>query len=267
MVKEVITFEKKFDKEIPVIAGGGVYDGNDIYKLLKLGASGVQMATRSVATHECDADKAFKETYVNCKEEDVTIIKSPVGLPGRAIRNSFLERLESGERPKFRCPWRCLESCKAKDAKYCISLALNNARLGKMDGGYAFAGSNAYRITRITSVKKLVKSLKNDYFKVALMGTVNIRVEIEEALEKLTTLKNQYSKAVRKTVRKRKAELDELLVKGATAFEGEYKNAQVKLEQLKKQYANYLEQINELTEQLSIYFDTSALKLPTGTLT
>jgi NAD(P)H-dependent flavin oxidoreductase YrpB (nitropropane dioxygenase family) len=163
VIESLKPFEQDFDREIPVIAAGGIYTGEDILKFLNLGAKGVQMGTRFVATHECDADLKFKETYLDCKEGDVMIIKSPVGMPGRAIRNQFLTDVENGIRQKFKCPWRCLEHCNIKSAKYCISSALDNARLGFMDHGYAFAGSNAHRIQKIVPVKELVEDLRKEF--------------------------------------------------------------------------------------------------------
>ena len=150
-------------KKIPLIAAGGIFTGGDIYRFLSLGADGVQMATRFVATHECDADIKFKETYVKCKKEDIVIIDSPVGLPGRAIRNRFLEEVGMGERKPFRCPWRCLKTCDFKTTPYCIALALTNAKLGNLEQGFAFAGANAYRVERIVSVKELIETLIEEY--------------------------------------------------------------------------------------------------------
>jgi len=170
-VKDVIKmYEDKFGKKIPVIAAGGIFTGGDIYKFLKLGADGVQMATRFVATHECDADIKFKEAYVKCKKEDIIIIDSPVGLPGRAIRNKFLDEVSMGERKPFRCPWKCLKTCDFRTTPYCIALALTNAKLGKLDQGFAFAGANAYRVDRIVSVKELIDTLIEEYKEAALRG-------------------------------------------------------------------------------------------------
>jgi len=261
VVEEVKTFEDQFDKSIPVIAAGGIYDGEDIYRFFKLGASGVQMATRFVATHECDADKKFKEAYLDCKKEDIAIIKSPVGLPGRAIRNSFLKEVDAGGR-KFRCPWRCLESCNAKHAKYCISEALDNARQGKLADGFAFAGSNAYRVEDIVHVNALIKELNVEYIKMVKDAAVNLRKEFEEAVKNLKETRDQYVKTVKKNVRTLKAKLGEMLEKGHAAFQEEYKNAIAKLERLKNEYQSHFDKVNELKEQLSKYFDTSALKLP-----
>jgi len=117
-------YEEKFNKNIPVIAAGGIYTGADIHRFMRLGAQAVQMGTRFVATYECDASQKFKEIYLNCKKEDIVIIDSPVGLPGRAIRNEFLERVSSGVKETFKCPWKCLKSCDFKNVPYCIGRAL-----------------------------------------------------------------------------------------------------------------------------------------------
>ena len=148
---------------IGVIAAGGVFTLTDIYNLFKLRASGVQMGTRFVATHECDADIRFKESYVSCRENDIEIIKSPVGMPGRAIRSKFLEDVSSGKKMKLKCAWKCLKSCDLKTARYCISLALDNARKGDLEKGFAFAGSNAFRVDEIISVKELLQELQKQY--------------------------------------------------------------------------------------------------------
>jgi nitronate monooxygenase len=152
-------FEERFQREIPLIAGGGVFTGEDIHTVLELGAGGVQMGTRFVATKECDADDRFKEAYVDAGVNDIGLIQSPVGMPGRAIRNTFITDSEAGLRPAFKCAWQCLSSCKADKAKYCISIALNNARKGNLKQGFVFAGSNAARITEITTVSDLMGEL------------------------------------------------------------------------------------------------------------
>ncbi len=156
-------YEQYFNKSIPVIAAGGVYTGADIHRVLQLGAQAVQMATRFVATHECDASPEFKEAYVRCKKEDLVIIDSPVGLPGRAILNGFLEQIASGARIPFKCPWKCLKTCDAKTAPYCIGVALTNAKKGNIEGGFAFAGANAHRIDKIISVRELIETLLMEY--------------------------------------------------------------------------------------------------------
>ncbi len=163
VVSAIKPFEQDFNKSIPVIAAGGVYTGADIHKFLRLGARGVQMATRFVATEECDASLSFKEAYVNCREEDLIIIDSPVGLPGRAIRNSFLEGVASGTKKPFKCHWVCLKTCDFVSAPYCICAALTNAKKGQLEKGFAFAGANAYRVDRITSVGNLIRTLLAEY--------------------------------------------------------------------------------------------------------
>jgi nitronate monooxygenase len=146
-----------------VIAAGGVYTGADIRKFLKLGAAGVQMATRFVATHECDASPAFKQAYVNASKEDIVIINSPVGLPGRAINNEFLEAVKRGEKVPFTCPYQCIRTCDHRKSPYCIALALIQAKRGNLKRGFVFSGQNAYRVDRIVSVKELIKTLKQEY--------------------------------------------------------------------------------------------------------
>ncbi len=266
VVAEIAAFEKQFDKTIPVIAAGGIFDGEDIYRLLKLGASGVQMATRFVATHECDAHRAFKKAYLDCKEEDIVIIESPVGLPGRAIKNRFLDSIDSGVAPAFRCPWRCLESCNAKKAKYCISIALDNARQGNLADGFAFAGSNAFRVEHIVPVKTLIKELKKEYVMVAVHDTFNILVEFDENCKKLSALRDQYVKTVKKSVRSLKKDIGEILEQKTSAFWEEYKHAGARLDHLKEEYSHHFGKIDALKEQLSKYFDLSHLKLPTPCL-
>lgn len=163
VIKAVKPFAEKAERQIPVIAAGGIYSGKDIARFLQMGASGVQMGTRFVATHECDADIAFKEAYINARKEDMTIIKSPVGLPGRAVKNSFLDDVSRGKRTPNRCIFKCLHSCEEKKAPYCIAQALVNAYKGKLKHGFVFAGANAYLVDRIVSVKELFSSLKEEF--------------------------------------------------------------------------------------------------------
>ncbi len=166
VLQAVKAFETDKGKTIPVIAAGGVYTGADIHKFLKLGASGVQMGTRFVATHECDADPAFKQAFVDARAEDLVVIKSPVGLPGRAIRNEFISRISQGRTKPFKCPYHCIRTCDHNKSPYCIAAALGNAKKGKLKKGFAFAGQNAFRVDKIISVKELIRSLWEDYVKV-----------------------------------------------------------------------------------------------------
>ena len=163
VIDAVKPFAKAHQKDIPVIAAGGVYSGKDIYKFLKMGAAGVQMGTRFVATHECDAAIEFKQAFVDAGEDDLVLIKSPVGLPGRAVRNKFIEDVNLGVRKPFKCPYHCIKTCDYKNSPYCISFALISAKKGKLKHGFAFAGTNAYRIDKIVSVKALIASLLQEY--------------------------------------------------------------------------------------------------------
>ncbi len=169
LVKDVIEavkgFETQNNRTIPVIAAGGVYTGADIHKFMELGAAGVQMGTRFVATHECDADEAFKQAFVDARQEDLVVIKSPVGLPGRAIRNEFVSRVIEGKTKPFKCPYHCIKTCDHLRSPFCIAIALGNAKRGRLKNGFAFAGLNAFRVDRIISVKELVRSLWEDYIK------------------------------------------------------------------------------------------------------
>lgn len=159
VVTEVAVFEEKYNQEIPVIAAGGIYTGEDMYNIMQLGAKGVQIASRFVTTHECDADIKFKESYINATEDQVEIIQSPVGMPGRALKGEFLEKVKQGlTRPKS-CPYNCLHTCDYKVVPYCIIVALYNAYQGKLDKGYAFAGKNAYLTDKIISVKEVIDDL------------------------------------------------------------------------------------------------------------
>jgi nitronate monooxygenase len=167
VINEAKSIEDKAAKPIPVIAAGGIYTGEDIYKYMELGASGVQMATRFVTTAECDASLEFKNAYIECKKEDIEIIKSPVGMPGRAIVNEFIRDVNAGSKKPYKCPFHCIITCDYESSPYCIALALINAKIGKMKHGFAFAGENAYKADKIVSVKELVNSLFEEYNKVA----------------------------------------------------------------------------------------------------
>ncbi|MCI9365387.1 MAG: nitronate monooxygenase [Clostridia bacterium] len=158
VVEYVNEVEKEYNKSIPVIVAGGIWDKNDIEKYLELGASGVQMATRFVATYECDAEEEFKNAYINAKKEDVQIISSPVGLPGRAIYNSFIKATEL-EKCKISKCYNCIKTCNVKDTPYCITKALINAVKGNMENALIFCGSNVDKIKEIVSVHDLMQEL------------------------------------------------------------------------------------------------------------
>lgn len=163
VIREVAIFEEKYQKKIPVIAAGGIYTGGDIKRIMDLGASGVQLGTRFVTTTECDASDAFKESYIKAHKEDIRIIKSPVGLPGRAISSNFLEKVRDGLKQPKTCPFNCIKTCDISRSPYCIILALYNAFKGNFEHGYAFAGSNAWRAERIMSVKETFAELVNEW--------------------------------------------------------------------------------------------------------
>ena len=148
--------------KIPVIAAGGVYNGKDIAYFLKLGASGVQMGTRFVCTDECDVHESFKRAYLSAKKEDLVIIKSPVGMPGRVIKSKFVEDIQKGKTKPIACNYQCLKTCDPDTAPYCIAKALANAAEGNLDEGFVFAGSNAYRCNEIVPVKKLIDELVSE---------------------------------------------------------------------------------------------------------
>lgn len=161
--KEIKAMEEKYGKKIPLIAGGGVFTGEDIAKIIGLGADAVQMGTRFVATDECDADIKFKQMYINATEEDIRLIKSPVGLPGRAVYNDFILEVKDGKRSVKKCPFHCITTCKREESEYCIAMALINAYKGRLNHGFAFAGKNAWRVDRIMSVKELVNELEEQF--------------------------------------------------------------------------------------------------------
>jgi nitronate monooxygenase len=159
ILETIKPYEDRYGKKIPVLAAGGIFTGGDIARMLRLGASGVQMATRFVCTAECGVSPEFKQHYLDAKEEDIVIIKSPVGMPGRALKNKFLDDLEIKGRIKIKCPYRCLTACKVESARYCIALALLNSYFGDTDHGLIFCGQNAYRVDKIVTVKELISEL------------------------------------------------------------------------------------------------------------
>lgn len=162
ILQEVLAVARDFENDklrIPVIAAGGIFDGKDIARVIRLGASGVQMATRFVCTHECDVSLKYKEAYMSARQEDIVVIQSPVGMPGRVISNEFVKRISKGERVDFGCEYQCLSTCDAKKVNYCIAKALLNAYRGDLDNGFVMCGSNAYRIKKIISVKELIAEL------------------------------------------------------------------------------------------------------------
>jgi NAD(P)H-dependent flavin oxidoreductase YrpB (nitropropane dioxygenase family) len=163
VVKVAREIKEKFNKEVPVIAAGGLFTGKDIHSIMKHGATGVQLGTRFVATEECDASQEFKQAVVDATEKDIQIINSPVGMPGRSIFNRFLQEASDGQRRPKVCKHNCIRSCNPKTTLYCISEALLAAFKGNLKDGFAFVGSNAGRIKKISTVKEIFSELQEEY--------------------------------------------------------------------------------------------------------
>ena len=145
---------RKVVKKVPLIAAGGITDGYEMAEMMdKYGADGIQIASRFVLTHECSVADSFKQAYLNAKKEDVTLIRSPVGLPGRALRNPFVKKMEAGEELKDKeCKYKCLKKC---DHFYCISERLRMAKDGNVDEGLVFSGENVYKMKELLSVREV----------------------------------------------------------------------------------------------------------------
>ena len=160
-VKEVVkVYEEKYDRKIPIIAAGGIHDGYDMANMLKVGADGVQMATRFIATHECDASDEYKNELIKAKEEDIVRVESPAGLPGRAVRNFLTKTLEN-HRLKVNYCVNCLRTCKKVDIPYCITEQLGNSASGDKNG-LLFTGAKAYLIDKIDHVDNIIKEIIRD---------------------------------------------------------------------------------------------------------
>ena len=161
ILETVRGYAEKYRKKIPVVVAGGIYDREDVRHVMEdLGADGVQVATRFVTTEECDAPEAFKKAYLDVKKEEIVITKSPVGMPGRAIKNRFLG--QPGRKNPVSCH-QCLEHCRPTEIPYCITDALVNAAEGRMDGALIFCGSNAWRSERIETVPEVAADLFPEY--------------------------------------------------------------------------------------------------------
>ncbi|MBN2408556.1 MAG: nitronate monooxygenase [Candidatus Aminicenantes bacterium] len=246
-------FEARWNRSLPVIAAGGIFTGEDIYRFLQLGAKGVQLGTRFVATHECDADVRFKQAYLACREEDIIIIQSPVGLPGRAIRGPFLKAIARGEKKLFRCPSRCLQSCEAGKARYCISEALDSARKGDLENGFAFCGANAHRVEAIVPVKQLIAGLKQGYALAGLVGA--LKTEVAKTSETLAALRDEYKATLAGVSGKVQAELRHLAEEHEAKYIDEKARMHERLMQIKAEYRRVKERIEELSADLGILLD------------
>ena len=170
LLPEVVAIAKSYEEEknIPVIAAGGISTGEDILRFIKMGASGVQLGTAFVTTTECDASDTFKNVFINAKQEDVKIIQSPVGMPGRAIDGEFIRSVEKGQEVPKNCPFHCIKTCNYTKSPYCIVQALYQAARGNMKKGYAFTGINVHLSKKISSVKEVIDNLKEEYMSAIL---------------------------------------------------------------------------------------------------
>lgn len=265
IVPEVIEalgeFEARWNRTFPVIAAGGIYSGEDIHRFLALGAQGVQLGTRFVATTECDADIRFKQAYLSCREEDIVIVQSPVGMPGRAIRGPFLAAIARGEKKIFRCPSRCLESCEAGKARYCISEALDSARKGDFENGFVFCGANAHLVQAIVPVRELVAGLKQGYALAYFAGA--LRAEYAKAAEKLKTLKEEYAVTLACVRMKVQDNLRRLAEENEAWLREERARLRERLKQIVAEYAEARSRLSELDAEL-VFFLSRATALNAG---
>ena len=156
-------FQEKYSRDIPVFVAGGVKDGADMARYMKEGAAGAQFATRFIATEECDASDGYKQRLLDAKPEDITIVQSPVGMPGRALRSPLIQRVEAGTQPRpDRCE-NCLVPCDFKTTPYCISKALIAARNGDWENGLFFCGAGAGEINTMSTVRERMEQIVREW--------------------------------------------------------------------------------------------------------
>lgn len=162
-IKKIIAtvkgYGEKYGIRIPVVVAGGIYDSEDVKRVMALGADGVQVATRFVTTEECDADIRYKEAYINASEEDIQIVKSPVGMPGRAIINPLMKRVMNGEKIGHSPCHGCLAKCNPSQIPYCITDSLIDAVKGNVEKGLLFCGAKAYKSKKIETVRDVMQAL------------------------------------------------------------------------------------------------------------
>ena len=159
IIATVKSYAEKYETEIPVIVAGGIYNREDVQKVDNLGADGIQVATRFITTEECDADIRYKEAHLKAKESDIAIVKSPVGMPGRAIMNKFMTRVMNGEQIPHSPCHGCLVKCSPKEIPYCITDGLINAVKGNVDEGLLFCGAKAWKAERLQTVQEVINDL------------------------------------------------------------------------------------------------------------
>lgn len=156
-------FKEKCGRDIPVFVAGGVRDGREMAEYMKQGAAGAQFATRFITTQECDASPAYKQALIDAKPEDITIVQSPVGMPGRALRSPLIRRVEAGLQPKIDRCMKCLRPCDPAKSPYCISRALVDAARGDWENGLFFCGANAGEKREITTVKDEIDQIMSEW--------------------------------------------------------------------------------------------------------
>ncbi|MGL6201775.1 MAG: NAD(P)H-dependent flavin oxidoreductase [Lachnospiraceae bacterium] len=152
-------YMEKYLCKIPIILAGGIENKEQADHAFEMGADAVQVGTRFVTTEECDADQAYKDSYINASEQDVVIVKSPVGMPGRAILNDFMKRVMKDEIFSPKECRGCLDKCNPREIPYCITERLIYAAQGKVDEALLFCGAYAYKAEKIETVKQVIDSL------------------------------------------------------------------------------------------------------------
>ncbi len=167
-------YEQKTGNNIPIIAAGGIYTGYDIFEAIRRGASAVKMGSRFVTSFECDASPVFKNNFLNRKKEDMVLIKSPVGLPARVIRNSFVDEIIAGKAKPVNCPWKCLKTCNYKNVQFCIAEALFNSAQGKLKHGFSFASTKIHQATKICSIPEIFNKLIHEYNQAVEYSSVHL---------------------------------------------------------------------------------------------
>ena len=219
LIPEVVAIAMSYKerKDIPVIAAGGISTGEDIARFMRLGASAVQMGSIFVTTQECDASQTFKEVYIHSKPEDVLIIESPVGMPGRAIDGEFIRNVEKGqEKPKC-CSFHCIKTCDYQKSPYCIIKALYNAAKGNMKRGYAFAGSNAFLSEKIRSVKEVITTLNNEFLLATCqLAPAKMKTEKQFNMMKKSIVRPETSQLAENALKEHKKKVGEVILVAIT---------------------------------------------------
>ncbi len=163
IIEVVKGYAQKYKKKIPVVVAGGIDSPDRMKRMIELGADGVQVASLFVATKECDVSEEFKQKYINATEEDILIVSSPVGMPGRAIRTELMDRVANGCKQKITKCYSCLKKCNPAEIPYCITQALVNAAKGDVENGLVFCGANTHRIEKISTVEEVIDSLVKEW--------------------------------------------------------------------------------------------------------